>query len=161
MLLPQDILPLLLLFVEQEDAPLHQAQLASRMNWVPSALHRSLLRLHKSQLWNKDSNHINRHRSIQFLRYGLPHVFPAEIQQLCRGLSTAQLPDISQPQIPYVWPDETSNIMGMGVKPLDSGFVYLAKHEPDMKIWLDIIEVFRLGRNREVTLAVKMLEEIA
>ena len=83
------------------------------MNWVSFRSSSFFVRLPQSQLWNKDSNQINRHRSIQFLRYGLPHVFPAEIQQLCRGLSTAQLPDISQPQIPYVWPDETSNIMGM------------------------------------------------
>ena len=34
---------------------------------------------------------------------------------------TAQLPDIAQPDLPFVWPDNSSSTMGIGVQPLDKG----------------------------------------
>lgn len=71
---------------------------------------------------------------------------------------TAQLPDIAQPEIPFVWPDESSSTMGIGVQPLDKGFVYLSHHEPDFKPWLQLVEVFRLGRIREIVMAVQIME---
>ncbi len=159
MLLPQDILPLMVLFKESQRKALHQARLATRLNWSTSALHRSLLRLNDSKLWNKSSNRVDHNAIINFLRYGLPHVFPAQRQTLCRGMTTAQLPEIAQPQIPFVWPDESSSTMGIGVQPLDTGFVYLSHHETELKPWLDLVEVFRLGRIREIALAVKTMEE--
>ena len=159
MLLPQDILPLMVLFKESPNEPLHQAKLSIRLHWSASALHRSLLRLNDSKLWNKSSNRVDYHATINFLRYGLPHVFPAQMQTLCRGMTTAQLPEISQPEIPFVWPDESSSTMGIGVQPLDAGFVYLSHNETELKPWLDLVEVFRLGRVREIALAVKTMEE--
>jgi len=42
---------------------------------------------------------------------------------------------------------------------LDAGFVYLAHNKPELKSWLDLVEVFRLGRVREVLLAVKVMEK--
>ena len=159
MLLPQDILPVMVLFKESNNTHLHQSNLSTRLNWSASALHRSLLRLNASKLWNKSSNRVDHHATINFLRYGMPHVFPAQMQTLCRGMTTAQLPEIAQPQIPFVWPDESSNTMGIGVEPLDAGFVYLAHTDPGLKSWLDLVEVFRLGRVREVLLAVKVMEK--
>ena len=159
MLLPQDILPLIVLFKESENSSLHQAKLSSRLNWSASALHRSLSRLNDSKLWNKSSNRVDHHATINFLRYGLPHVFPAQLQTLCRGMVTAQVPEIAQPQIPFVWPDESSSTMGIGVRPLDAGFVYVSHNEPELKSWLDLVEVFRLGRVREIVLAVQIMEK--
>jgi hypothetical protein len=72
---------------------------------------------------------------------------------------TAQLPEIAPPQIPFVWPDESSSTMGIGVQPLDAGFVYLAHVEPELKPWLELVEVFRLGRIREILLAVQIMEK--
>ena len=74
-------------------------------------------------------------------------------------MTTAQLPEIAPPQIPFVWPDESSSTMGIGVQPLDAGFVYLSHNETELKPWLDLVEVFRLGRVREIALAVKTMEE--
>ena len=159
MLLPQDILPLMVLFKESQNELLHQAKLSTRLQWSASALHRSLLRLNDSKLWNKSCNRVDHHATINFLRYGLPHVFPAELQTLCRGMVTAQLPEIAQPQIPFVWPDESSSTMGLGVQPLDAGFIHLSHNETELKPWLDLVEVFRLGRVREIALAVKTMEE--
>ena len=70
----------------------------------------------------------------------------------------AQLSGIAQPEIPFVWPDESCSTMGIGVQPLDDGFVYLSKNEPELKSWLELVEVFRLGRIREVVLAVQTME---
>ena len=159
MLLPQDILPLMVLFKESQNSSLHQTKLSTRLNWSASALHRSLSRLNDSKLWNKSSNRVDYQATLNFLRYGLPHAFPAELQTLCRGMVTAQLPEIAQPQIPFVWSDESSSTMGIGVQPLDAGFVYLAHAEPDLKPWLDLVEVFRLGRVREIVLAVQIMEK--
>jgi hypothetical protein len=159
MLLPQDILPLMVLFKKSQRKPLHQASLATRLNWSASALHRSLSRLNDSKLWNKSSNRVDHHATINFLRYGMPHVFPAKIKTLCRGMMTAQLPEIAQPEIPFVWPDESSSTMGIGVQPLDAGFVYLSHNKPELKSWLDLVEVFRLGRIREIASAVQVMEK--
>ena len=159
MLLPQDVLPLMVLFKESQNSSLHQAKLSMRLNWSTSALHRSLSRLNDSKLWNKSSNRVDHHATINFLRYGLPHAFPAELQTLCRGMVTAQLPEIAPPQIPFVWPDELSSTMGIGVQPLDAGFVYVSHHEPELKPWLDLVEVFRLGRVREILLAVQIMKK--
>ena len=74
-------------------------------------------------------------------------------------MTTAQLLEITQPQIPFVWPDESSSTMGIGVQPLDAGFVYISHNEPELKPWLDLVEVFRLGRVREILLAVQIMEK--
>ena len=159
MLLPQDILPLMVLFKESQNEALHQSHLSTRLHWPASGLHRSLSRLNESRLWNKASNRVDHLATIHFLRYGLPHVFPAKPHPLCRGMTTAQLPEIAPPEIPFVWPDESSGTMGIGVEPLDAGFVYLCHKEPDWKPWLELVEVFRLGRIREIVLAVQIMEK--
>ena len=48
--------------------------------------------------------------------------------------------------------------MGIGVEPLDAGFVHLAHTEPALKPWLELVEVFRLGRVGEIALAMKTME---
>ena len=48
--------------------------------------------------------------------------------------------------------------MGIGVEPLDAGFIHLAHTEPALKPWLELVEVFRLGRVREIVLAVQIME---
>lgn len=153
MLKSQDLLPLLVLLQQERYAFTSQYALAQFLEWSPASLHRSLQRSEKCSLWFPSQNRVSKESLKEFLRYGLRYVFPAECTAPCRGVITACLPMTTQPELPYVWPNENGKDYGIGLQPLDSKFSIVAKKAPELAPLLHCTEVFRLGRKRELILA--------
>ena len=160
MLKSQDILPLLVLVQKEKYRYTSQYALAQLLGWSPASLHRSLQRSEKCSLWFPSQNRVSKESLKEFLRYGIRYVFPAECTAPCRGVITAYLPMTTQPTLPYVWPTETGKDYGIGIQPLDSKFSLVAQKFPDLAPLLHCVEVFRMGRKREIVLAEKYFDSI-
>jgi hypothetical protein len=137
-----------------------QYALAQFLEWSPSSLHRSLERADKCGLWSSSQKRVNHHALKELLRYGLRYVFPPEYTAPCRGVITATLPSISQPALPYVWPLEEGPDFGVGINPLDAKFPNIVQKKPSLASILYCVEVFRIGRKREVRMAEKLFDAI-
>ena len=160
MLKSQDILPLVILLQHHRYVFVSQFAFAQKLGWAPSSLHRSLERLTKCGLWYPSQQCVNGHGVFELLRYGVRYVFPPVLMAPCRGVVTGCLPEIAQPELPYVWPSEQGGHFGVGVQPLDKSFPKVAMENPDLSQGLHLVEAFRLGRKREVVIATKLLQEL-
>lgn len=159
MLLPQDVLPLMLLLKRDDEGKLNQKLLAQQMGWAPSAVHRSLGRLTQSQLWSSSRQQVRKRSAEEFLRYGLRYSFPPVEKGLARGFIVGKLPNVFLPATPYVWASDNFSDLGTSIEPLDKGFLFIAERDPVLTEWLQIVEVFRLGRIRELNMAIKILRD--
>ncbi len=107
---------------------------------------------------------------VEFFKYGLRYVFPAQRQGRARGVATglagiAQLPAIvardehvarfahlSDAPV-LIWPSRLGEQQGTGVVPLIPDAAELARRDPDVCVWVMIADALRTGDARERDLA--------
>jgi hypothetical protein len=141
------------------------ASLGISKSEVAASLNRSLA----SSLANQDQSprrvKPNRRDLFNFLIYGLKFVFPAELGPLERGLATGfSAPVLSglivnAGQDTLVWPDAHGDERGTSVTPLFDSVPEAVRSDPALYRYLALIDVIRLGRQRETNLATEQLKE--
>jgi len=109
----------------------------------------------------KKKVHINSFK--EFLIYGLKYVFPVEPGTIVRGMPTAHsaLPVsafISVGDI-YVWPYSDGISRGQAIEPLYKTVPEIIQQDNLLYELLAIIDTIRVGRTREVKIAVDELEK--
>jgi hypothetical protein len=101
---------------------------------------------------------------LNFLIYGLKHVFPTKPGAQVRGIPTAHsaLPlseEIVSNGIEYVWEDIDGEIMGQSIEPLYNKVIKAVKNDHKLHELLALIDALRVGRAREFNMAKEILKE--
>ncbi len=109
----------------------------------------------------KKKVHINSFK--EFLSYGLKYGFPVEPGSTVRGVPTAHsaLPVsafISGGDV-YVWPYADGNSRGQAIQPLYKTVPEIIQQDNLLYELLAIIDTIRVGRAREVKIAIEELEK--
>jgi hypothetical protein len=101
---------------------------------------------------------------LNFLIYGLRHVFPTKPGAIVRGIPTAHstLPlseEIVSNGMEYVWEDSDSEVMGQSIEPLYNNVIKAVKKDNKLHELLALVDALRVGRAREFNMAKEMLKE--
>lgn len=96
-----------------------------------------------------------------FLIFGVPYAFPADVGPETRGVPTAHsappLAERISSADAVVWPSERGNMRGRGLLPLCSSAALLAESNPELYHLLALVDAIRIGRARERNLAKDLL----
>lgn len=159
---PQDIL-ILLKIVVLADAKWQYRDLASYLSISVSEISESLNRSHIAGLVDVSRRRVHRQSLLEFIEHGLQYVFP----QLPGTLVTGTPTGLSHPyfkekfdsEVSYVWADQEGTERGLAILPLHKEVTVAIKKDDILYKLLACIDVIRLGRVREVKLALGELKK--
>ena len=101
---------------------------------------------------------------IEFIEHGLHYVFPVVPGGMVNGIYTAHsYPFMNQyfsSELSYVWPDHRGEVRGLSIEPLYKQQVKAAKKDEILYKMLALIDVIRVGKVREVEVAMRELKKI-
>jgi hypothetical protein len=107
---------------------------------------------------------INRQSLVEFLEYGVKYVFPQQPGSLVRGILTAHshpfMKQYFSSEMNYVWPDSTGEDMGLMIEPFFPGQTKAIKEDPLYYKLLALVDVIRVGKVREIKVAIQELKQI-
>ena len=107
---------------------------------------------------------VYRQSLMGFLEHGLPYVFPALPGSMVNGLYTAHSHPFMQArfqsELNYVWPDPRGEVRGLSSTPLYKKQVNAAKLDATLYLMLALIDVIRVGRIREIKVAIDELKRL-
>lgn len=132
-----------------------QVEVARRLSISQSNVHRALRQLERSGLW---SCRAPRKTAIEeLLTHAVRYVYPPEFGPPARGLPTAHAGPATSGQLvaedPYVWPWEKGPAFGTALEPLHPCVSEAASTWPKFYELMAVVDVFRVGRTREVRIA--------
>ena len=139
------------------------ADLGIQLGMSASEVHAAVRRLIASRLVDPETKDIRREALRNYLMHGVPHAFPGRLQDITRGMPTAwAAPVMAQKtvagdQVLPVWPDPEGSVQGAAVEPLYGSVPEAARRDPDLYALLALVDVLRIGRARERSLAEKEL----
>jgi hypothetical protein len=160
---PQDI-AILLKIIAKAGRPWQNKDLAAELFLSPAEISISLNRSEGGGLMDyAKSKTVYRQSLMEFVEHGLRYVFPANPGTFVNGLYTAHSHPFMKQQFPsemdYVWPDPRGEIRGLAIKPLYKDQVKAAELDPTLYLMLALIDVIRVGRVREMKVAVEELKK--
>ncbi|MRG46807.1 hypothetical protein GFS24_16930 [Chitinophaga sp. SYP-B3965] len=159
---PQDVI-ILLKVISLNDQPWHIKDLAFSLSISASEVSVSLSRSHAAGLLDASKKKVSRQAFLLFIQYGLRYVFPQIPGSMVIGVPTAHSHPFYKSQIlseiDYVWPDNAGPIRGFAIQPLHSGVTKAVAQDPILYKLLASIDILRVGRNREVGLAIEELKK--
>ncbi|MEO8762769.1 MAG: hypothetical protein ABI416_00685 [Ginsengibacter sp.] len=101
---------------------------------------------------------------MEFLQFGLQYVFPQHPGAMVNGMPTAHAhPFMRQhfiSDMKYVWPDLHGKERGLSIEPFYPKQPAAAKKDEELYKLLALIDVIRVGRTREIKVAVEELSKI-
>lgn len=159
---PQDII-VVLWFALNYELPYTLPMLGGVLGISPSEISKSIKRSQYAGLMNSGKR-VAKETFLEFLRYGLPYVFPARPGAPVRGVPTA----ISHPDIReafdssevFVWPHASGSIRGYTVEPLYSSLPGAIPAHPELYFAAALIDLFRIGKTREKRYAEEQLSKL-
>lgn len=99
---------------------------------------------------------------FDFLQYGIRYVFPQIAGSLAIGLPTAHSAPILQEKIisadKYVWAGLVGTIKGESIEPLHPNVPLACKKDADLYDMLALVDVLRIGKTREIKIALQELQ---
>jgi hypothetical protein len=160
---PQDIV-VLLKIVSLRNKEWRNIDIANALKLSPSEVSEALNRCKIAKLIDGKKRKVYTNSIREFLIYGLKYVFPAEPGAIVRGIPTAHsVPpmseNISQGEDIYVWPYAKGNRRGQAIEPLYKTIPEIALEDNYFYELLAIIDTLRIGRTREIGIAIDELEK--
>ncbi len=160
---PQDIV-ILLKIIAKGKYSWQNKDLAAELFLSPAEISYSLHRSDEGGLIDyAESKTVYRKSLMEFIEFGLRYVFPARPGTMVNGLYTAHSHPFMQKQFSsemnYVWPDPRGEVRGLAIKPLYKGQVKAALFDPTLYLMLALIDVIRVGRVREMKVAIEELKK--
>ena len=157
---PQDV-AVLLKVVALGDAPWQGIELAKTLRLSAAEVSNSLRRSALAGLMDGSKRRVSQAALLEFLKHGLPYVFPTRPGGVVRGVPTAH----SAPPLrakfmaddKYVWPHAKGTAQGQGIAPLYPGAVDAALMDAALYELLALADALRVGRTRERNEAAKEL----
>ncbi len=160
---PQDI-AILLKIVANDDLNWKLIELSTSLYISVSEISESLNRSQIASLLDSSKKKVNRQSLFEFLEHGICYVFPQKPGALVRGLPTAHshqlMKDHFKGEEIYVWPDKNGNLIGQQIDPFYPKQVEAAKVDAIFYKLLALVDVIRIGRVREVNLALSELKKM-
>ncbi|MFZ4798676.1 MAG: hypothetical protein ACOYMA_14350 [Bacteroidia bacterium] len=158
---PQDIV-ILLKIIALGKNPWFQSTLAESLHISQSEVSKSLMRSKYAGLLDVTGKKVSKLALMEFLQYGIRHVFPQQPGALVRGVPTAHsttpLNAVIQSEEHYVWPSGTGTLRGQRILPLYPSVVVAIKEDAALYELLALVDAIRVGRAREKVLAVQELK---
>lgn len=160
---PQDVAILLKLIAMGNEQP-QVARLSNSLFISMSEVSESLSRSRTANLVDYNKKKVNRQNLLEFLEHGVQYVFPQSPGAMVRGIPTAHshtfMKEKIASQVDYVWPDAMGEVVGAQIEPLYSRQVDSVKEDALFYKLLALVDVLRVGKPREIKLAVAELEKI-
>lgn len=161
---PQDVV-ILLKIIAKESQPWQNKDLAAELYISPAEISESLHRSGIAGLIEHDKKKkVYRQSLMEFLEHGLHYVFPALPGSMAIGAYTAHSHPFMQMHFKsesnYVWPDPTGDVQGLSIEPLYKNQVSAAKLDSTLYLMLALIDVIRVGRVREIKIAIDELRKL-
>ena len=159
---PQDIVLALELAGERRDWRV--ADLAAAVRISPSEVSDGLRRLAFARLYNPRDKRVMRRPLFDFLRHGLPYVFPARLGVAGVGMPTAHSAGplagmLFAGEDAAIWASSHGVTRGRVVEPLYPTAPDAAAADPVLYRNLALVDALRVGKARERELAERELEE--
>jgi len=159
---PQDIVILLKIITIQK-SDWQYRDLASALCISISEISESLHRSHIAGLVDESKRRVHRQSLMEFIEHGLHYVFPQVPGTLVTGVPTAHshsfFKNHFESEIMYVWADINGSDRGLAIIPLHKGVTEAVMKDEKLHKLLACIDVIRIGRIREVKLAIKELQK--
>ncbi len=160
---PQDIVVLLKIIALKHDN-WKNSDLAYSLKISPSEISEVLNRCKIAGLIDSKKRKVHVNSFKEFLIYGLKYVFPAEPGSVLRGIPTAHSAspineNISSSGDIYVWPYAKGKKRGQALAPLYKTLPATVQDDKLFYELLVIIDTIRVGRAREIQIAIKELEK--
>jgi len=160
---PQDIVVLLKIIALKHD-DWKNSDLAYSLQISASEITEVLNRCRIGGLVDSKKRKVHINSFKEFLIYGLKYVFPVEPGAVVRGIPTAHSAYPINEQIAsgndiYVWPYAKGNLRGQAIEPLYKTLPAVVKDDNLFYELLVITDTFRIGRSREIKIAVEELEK--
>lgn len=160
---PQDIV-ILLKILTISDPNWQYRDMASSLYVSTSEISESLNRSHIAGLVDESKRKVYRKSLMEFIRYGLHYVFPQVPGTMVTGIATAHshpfYARLFKSEMNYVWPDENGDRRGLVIQPLYTSVVKAVKNDETLYLLLASIDIIRVGRTRELKVAVEELEKV-
>lgn len=160
---PQDIV-ILLKIISKNAIPWQNKDLAHELFISQSEISDSLNRSALAGLIDHEKKKkVYRKSLIEFIEHGLHYVFPVLPGGMVNGLYTAHSHPFMQEkfssELHYVWPDAKGEVRGLSIEPLYKEQVKAAQNDDNLYLMLALVDVVRVGRVREMELAINKLKE--
>lgn len=163
MLRAQDILVLLKIIAKGSKDWKHK-DLANELYLSTAEISLSLNRCVHARLLSTDKKSVHRQSLMEFIQYGVPYIYVAIPGTMVNGIPTAHSHSFMAQHfdtgMKYVWPDAGAYDRGLAIEPLYSTAVKAAKEDELLYKLLALIDVIRLGRVREIKVAIAELKKI-
>ena len=160
---PQDVV-ILLKIIALENQRWQNKDLAWHLHISTSEISESLHRSQIARLIDAEKKKVFRQSLMEFLEYGLPYVFPVIPGPITQGIPTAHSHPFMQSHFSsqefYVWPDFDGDGRGQSITPLYKEAIRSILQDPGFYKILALTDVLRVGRPRELKIAVKELKKI-
>ncbi len=160
---PQDVVILLKMLTIEQPAWQYRDLSASLFISI-SEISESLNRSHIAGLVDERRRKVYRQNLMEFIEHGLHYVFPQSPGRLVTGIATAHSHPFYQPlfvsEMNYVWADENGSQRGLSIEPLYNGVVKAVKTDGALYKMLASIDIIRVGKTRELTVALTELSNI-
>ena len=160
---PQDIV-ILLKIISLGQHAWQLKDLARDLFISPSEVSESLNRSYQAGLIDYDKKNVSRQSLMEFLQFGLQYVFPQHPGAMVNGMPTAHAHPYMRKHFKsdliYVWPDLHGKERGLAIEPFYPKQPAAAKKDEELYKLLALIDVIRVGRTREIKVAVQELSKI-
>ncbi len=167
MLKPQDVV-LLIKLLASVDYAWSQNQLALSLCVSVSEINAGIKRLRQAGLLRlvKGENRPVLAAAEEFLIFGVKYMFPAQLGEYTRGISTSYAAPVFKGQIALgkdpipIWPYAEGDQRGLTLKPLYPSVPKSIMQYPDPAFYdlLVLVDAIRQGRIRERNMAIKLLK---
>jgi DNA-binding Lrp family transcriptional regulator len=141
-----------------------QLQLAEGLKISPAEISNALDRCIEAGFINPSKDRVNKLALREFLIHGLKYTFPPKIGAKARGIATAHSASpikehIHEGEDNFVWPYYKGTKRGLQIEPLYKTVPEVASGNPAMYELLVIVDTLRVGRVREVEVAIVELDK--
>jgi hypothetical protein len=158
----QDILIAIKLI--QPDSGWTYGSLGKSVEISASQAHASVDRLIKSKMIDKNLRLTIRKNLLEFLNFGAKYMFPTEVGAVTKGIGTAHSAPVMKNRIVtsdqnLVWEHPKGKLKGAAVEPIYKTAPEIALKDSRLYAILAALDSIRLGKPREIEVAIKSLEE--
>lgn len=159
---PHDVV-VLLKIAAKEGSNWYMKDLAYELGISASEVSESINRSVIAGLIFKDKKRLMRNALLDFLRFGLPYVYPQQPGSLVRGLPTAHsaepLNKVIQSEDPYVWPYAKGTVRGQAIEPLHVNIPDACLKDKIFYEYMVLCDALRVGKAREKNIAFEELQQ--
>jgi hypothetical protein len=157
---PQDIV-VLLKIISLGSIDWQFKDLSKQLFLSTSEISESVNRSYIAGLLDHTKKKVRKQSLLEFLQYGLHYVFPQQQGTIVNGIPTAHahpyMKQFFESELPYVWADIKGRERGLSVEPLYPKQVEAIKNDEILYKLLALVDVIRIGKSREIEIAIKEL----